>query len=211
MSEIIFAPSHPLTDQERVLIAKHLWWSECFEAFWKQGDAIIEAIYAHKRIVRKSMDPVLKCVVRGLRKLGKYEPLRSSLEGLLYDQVEQEQFCLLSGGYIVTVSLMHVYFSKHLWLAEPPAAPRVSLDSTTESLTETDLSFLICYFMRLEALLTNVMNHAQDQNKDRIRKKKPLASIRNVAKDTVRVLEVAEKLKKQLMIMLQKRMASVLE
>jgi hypothetical protein len=73
---------------ERDALSQHLVFSMYVKQLYKLGTAVVEGIYARKRNERRLLtNKMLRFIVRTIRRFARFEVLRSSLEGLLFEQV----------------------------------------------------------------------------------------------------------------------------
>lgn len=113
----VIEPNHML-DVEKEILITHIQFSYKIKLLCKYGDYIIEGIYNKKRNKKRCLtNKKLRKLVRVIRKMAKYEMIRSYLEGLLFDQVES----IGEGFFIMTncsepLSLTHVYFGTYIWI-----------------------------------------------------------------------------------------------
>ena len=156
--------SDTLSDDEKEIIIQHLILSNNIKHLWKHGDAIIEGIFNRKRKKKRILyEKALRRTVRCIRRLAKYEVLRSCLEGLLFDQLvheDDDMFTITFDENIVdNMSLTHVYFSTNTW-DQTKYKKEVEFDSCDE-VTQDDCNKLQDYVYELEVLISIVQNYVR--------------------------------------------------
>ena len=158
---------------ERDFLTQHLQYSLYLKELWKRGDAIIEGIFNRKRGRKRLLrDRTLRMVVRTIRRFARYDTLRSTLEGLLFEQVpflglaHPELTFTIKSIKNVDLSLTQVYFNTNVW--DPFQYEREVAFDMCEELTHSDIAKILFFFgvvmctvseMR-EFLLTNVRCHS---------------------------------------------------
>lgn len=151
-------------DGKKVL-EKHLQISSQLEDFWFYGDRIIGAIFDYRRKVRltkqQDKNDAFRKIVKVLRKMGKYENLRSSLEAVLFEEVPDFSYLTKSfkvEGNDTDIFLTFVYFRRYAWklVNEDRKSLEFQIVSDGEQVAEEDLAFFLCYFLRLSEFLSTV-------------------------------------------------------
>lgn len=151
-------------DEEEALI-QHMMISSQLEDFWFLGDKIVGGIFDYRRRMRLAKRPdhnvAFKHIVKILRKLGKYENLRSSLEAVLFEQAPS--LCDLTNHFLVNgveekIYLTYVYFRRYTWkiVNEDRRKIEFQINGDDEIIVEEDLSFLLCYFLRLSEFMNTI-------------------------------------------------------
>lgn len=113
----VIEPDH-MPDLEKDILITHINISYKIKLLSKYGDYIIEGIYNRKRNQKRCLtNKKLRKLVRVIRKLAKYEMIRSFMEGLLFDQIES----IGDGTFLLNhcsepLNLTHVYFGTYLWI-----------------------------------------------------------------------------------------------
>ena len=147
-----------LSDKEKDCIVQHLIFSSNIKYLWKYGDAIIEGIFNCKRRRNRLLtDKLLKRISRLTRRLGRYEILRSCLEGLLFDQIEEnENFELLAEGR--SYMLTEVYFSTHTWDSVFTYPRHLEFDNC-EEITTFDYMKILNFAFKIEHVIDNITEY----------------------------------------------------
>jgi len=178
------------TNVSEEVLFQHLQFSSQIKSIWKQGDAIVEGIYNRKRRRRRLLhDKILRKVVRTIRRFARYEVLRSCLEGLLFDQVENvhenETFSLKKSDQL---TLTQVYFATSAWDLYNYQT-EIDFD-IGEHITSTDYMKLIYYFNSIEKLLEKVDVYVQVHASKKLQDHtgEVLHNIRRTEKHTMAVL-----------------------
>ncbi len=162
--------THPmeLPEEQKCFLMQHLEFSSALKDLWHQGDTIVEGIYNRKRCLKSNRrvirDAFVRQIIRAIRRFQKYEMLRSSLEGLLFEQVpylnepHEIKFVI---DHKSELKMTHVYFSKFCW--ELNDYERTHFIDKGEELTEADIAFILCFFKTQSDILldlrTFVMNY----------------------------------------------------
>lgn len=156
-----------LSDKEKDCIIQHLIFSSNIKYLWKYGDAIIEGIFNSKRKrSRLLFDRLLKRISRMTRRLGRYEILRSCLEGLLFDQIdnlsEHDHFEIkaLEGVEGADFMLTQVYFSTHTWDSVCAYQRHLEFDNC-EEITTFDYMKILHFAFKIEHVIEHVTNYVK--------------------------------------------------
>lgn len=153
-----------LSEKEKDYIIQHLIFSSNIKYLWKYGDAIIEGIFNCKRKRNRLLfDKLLKRISRLVRKLGKYEVLRSCLEGLLFDQIENlkehDTFEIkklgLDGNQFL---LTQIYFSAHTWDSTLHYQKYIDFDKCDE-VTTFDYMKILHFSFKLESVIQGLQHY----------------------------------------------------
>lgn len=195
---------YTIPDIQRDYLTRHLEFSCALKELWCIGESIIRGIYNRKRVTttkrrRALQDRLLQHVLKCLRKFSRYEILRSSLEGLLFEQVpflnEPDEIPFMLEGVDVHLHMKHVYFSRDYWdyFVYDQEAP---FDKSSE-LSEGDILFVLSFFNNQEALFYQIYSFVDSyQGQDRLKWRKRL--YRNIKT----VMRHSDKLKVKLMAQL---------
>jgi hypothetical protein len=132
------------------------------KALWKRGDAVIEGIYSRKRNKKRLLvNKMLRLVVRTIRRFAKFEQLRSSMEGLLFDQVsflnEPHEIPFMLKGNTLDLNLTQVYFNTNCWEFYK-YDKEISFDHQ-EDISEKDVTQLLVYFGMLDYMIREVRSY----------------------------------------------------
>ena len=154
-----------LSQRAKTIVEQHLQISSQLEDFWFFGDKIIGAIFDYRRRLRltRAIDDneVFRKIVKVLRKLGKYENLRSSLEAVLFEEVPDLSYLTKSfrvEGNETDLYLTFVYFRRYTWkkVSEDRHTLEFRIAADDEHGSQDDLAFLCCYFLRLTEFLSTI-------------------------------------------------------
>lgn len=148
--------------QEKLYMEQHLSFSAELNEMWHRGDAMVEGIFNRKRCLQSKRrvinDPFLRRIISVIRKFRKYEALRSSMEGLLFEQVpylnEPCEMKFKITGNPNYLKMTHVYFSCSFW--EFNQYEKESFIDKGEELTEGDLAFITAYFRKIAAVMDEI-------------------------------------------------------
>jgi hypothetical protein len=160
MLSVVYPEEMPV--QEREYLERHLYYSSALKEMWCRGDAILEGIYNRKRSLthkrRVIKDAFIRRIIYAIRRFMKYELLRSSLEGLMFEQVtflnEPHERRFRIEGVSNELKMTHVYFSRQFW--DFNTFEKESILDKGEELTEDDIAFIMCYFMKQDELLEEI-------------------------------------------------------
>ena len=196
---------HGLPEDQKQYLVKHLKLSSALKEMWLKGEAIIEAIYNRKRTSRRKVikDEFLRKLIRGIRRYMKYELLRSSLEGLMFEQVtylnEPDEIKFTLADIPSDLSMTHVYFSRNFWEFE--TYDKEALLDNCESLTEGDITIILSYMITHEKLLEDISKFTLEYDgQDRLKWKQ------RIFKNIRYITRIQTPLKKSLMQMLQDKL-----
>ena len=151
-----------LLESEKESIIQHLIFSSHIKHLWKKGDAIIEAIFNRKRKRRRLLyDKTIRRIVRLIRRLAKYEVLRSCLEGLLFDEIENEDNFVVKGLTFNTeiMSLTQIYFATNIWDQSTYNYKELEFDDS-ENVTPLDYLKILHFFNEIEIVLNQIAEYA---------------------------------------------------
>jgi len=154
---IISPPDLPWDDRDA--LAQHLVFSMYIKQLYKFGTAVIEGIYARKRNERRMLThKALRFIVRTIRRFARFEVLRSSLEGLLFEQVaylnSPVQTPFMLKGIDTELNLTEVYFNTRQWEAGLEDA---QLDfAKCQDLTDADIAHILVYFGMLDYMIKEI-------------------------------------------------------
>jgi hypothetical protein len=153
---------HELPHHEREFLIQHLIYSLYIKELTKKGDAILESIWNRKRSRKRLLhDKVLRYVVRTIRRFGKYETLRSCLEGLLFDQVQYldrpYDIPFNLRGIEDDISLTQVYFNTAAWADRKCGHEQLGFEMEHgEHVTHSDIAQLLLFFSMLEYMIKEI-------------------------------------------------------
>lgn len=169
---IVSPPDMPW--DERDTLVHHLVFSMYIKEVWKRGDAIIEGIYAKKRNRKRLLtNRLLRLIVRTIRRFAKFDTLRSTLEGLLFEQSTFLNTPTKYGDYLnfqlkghrdVEFNLTQVYFNASAWECNPSAREcnvssfNLSFDDG-DHVTPKDVAHLLLYFGMLDYMLKEIKSY----------------------------------------------------
>ena len=154
-----------LSPRAKMIVEQHLQISSQLEDFWFYGDKIIGAIFDYRRRLRlaRAIDDneAFRKIIKVLRKLGKYENLRSSLEAILFEEVPDLSYLTKPfrvEGNETDLYLTFVYFRRYTWkkVSEDRHTLEFKIAADDEQGAQDDLAFLCCYFLRLSEFLSTV-------------------------------------------------------
>ena len=157
---IISPPELPW--DERDSLVQHLLFSMYIKAIWKRGDAIIEGIYSRKRNRKRLLvNKMLRLVVRTIRRFAKFEALRSSMEGLLFEQVSflntPDEMPFMIKGNAMDLNLTHVYFNTNIW--EIYKYEKVIDFDRKEEVSKKDVDHLLTYFGMVDYMIKELKTY----------------------------------------------------
>lgn len=193
---------------QREFLMQHLHFSSALKEMCCTGEAIIEGILNRKRPKdakhRVIRDKFLRHITSSLRRYIKHELLRSSLEGLMFEQVpflnEPDEVRFMIDGVPTPLLMTHVYFSRQLW--EFCTYDKELVLDTTEDLTEGDIMLILSFFNNHEALLCTIKKFTDEYTgQDRLKWKERLR--RNIRS----ILRIQLHIKKELINMLEQKIA----
>ena len=150
-----------LLENEKETIIQHLIFSSNIKYLWKKGDAIIEAIFNRKRKRRRLLyDKTIRRIVRLIRRLAKYEVLRSCLEGLLFDEIENEDNFIIKGlNNSEIMSLTQIYFATNIWDQSIYDYKELEFEDS-ENVTSLDYLKILHFFNEIEMVLNQIVEYA---------------------------------------------------
>lgn len=144
---------------ERDSLSQHLVFSMYVKQLYKFGSSVIEGIYARKRNDRRLLtNKMLRFIVRTIRRFARFEVLRSSLEGLLFEQVAYLnvpfEIPFMLKGIENEINLTCVYFNTAAWEI---AMDEGELDfSKSEEISDKDIAHLLVYFGMLDYMIKEI-------------------------------------------------------
>jgi len=146
--EVKEPPELPWDERDHLVV--HLQYSIYLKELWKRGDAIIEGIYNRKRGRKRLLrDWTLRTVVRTIRRFSRYDNLRSTLEGILFEQVPYLA-SIFAGTFDIKsikdvhLTLTQVYFNTNVW---DPFKYEKEVDfDMCEELTRDDIGKILFFF-----------------------------------------------------------------
>lgn len=158
---IISPPELPWDEQDSLV--QHLVFSMYMKELWKRGENVIEGLYARKRNERRLLtNRMLRSIVRTIRRFARFETLRSSMEGLLFEQVAflntPHEIPFMLKGNDIELKLTQVYFNTNPWDIYKDKSNRakdIEFDLGTD-VTEKDIAHLLLYFSMLDYMLREV-------------------------------------------------------
>lgn len=189
---------------QKAYLTRHLEFSCALKELGCIGESIIRGIYNRKRILSISKRRVLRDrlsqqIVKCLRKYVRYEILRSSLEGLMFEQVpylnEPDEIPFELEGVHTQLMMTHVYFSRDFWdyYNYDQEAP---FDRSSE-LSEGDILLILSFLNNQEALFYQIYSFVDNyQGQDRLKWRRRL--YRNIKS----VMRHSDKLKSKLVTQL---------
>ena len=143
------------------IISEHTAISNQLEKYWLMGEAIITALFIRRRIQKHvTMHELYKKIIRIVRHLGKYENLRSSLEGMMFEQIQLDIFTISDYERQEETLLTNIYFG---WKGDSTIMDEISIIDV-EHIAEEDFTFLLCYFMRFATFLASLSETFQASN-----------------------------------------------
>jgi hypothetical protein len=151
-----------LPHTEREFLVQHLVYSLYIKELTKKGDAILESIWNRKRSRKRLLhDKVLRYVVRTIRRFGKYETLRSCLEGLLFDQVgyldRPHEIPFTLKGIDEDISLTQVYFNTVVWAGATMKCQTAEFElDQGEAVTHSDIAHILLFFGMLDYMVKEI-------------------------------------------------------
>lgn len=191
-----FVVSHPeeLPNDQRLFLVRHLEFSSALKELHCRGEAIIRGLFMTKmdrktasgRNMHIIKNMCIRTLVRGIRRFTKYELLRSSLEGLLYEQVPyldepiEKRFRI--EGINQSLLMTHVYFSRSYW--EFYSYDKEAVFDKCLGLTEGDTLLILGFLNSLETLMWAIKKFTDDyRGRDRLKWRQRLRSnIRSILK-----------------------------
>lgn len=170
MAKQVFDILYPDTLQisEKECLIQHLIFSSQLKNLWQYGNSIIYECFNKKRKRKRVLyNKFLRHVIRLIRYFAKYEILRSSLECILFDQVEVEYFLL--DGIEKNISMTEIYFSTSSWdINESSRTEQITQTTQTTQTNQTtthidsthiDVMKIIYYLFMIENVITNIYNY----------------------------------------------------
>jgi hypothetical protein len=157
---IISPPELPWDEHDSLV--QHLVFSMYIKALWKRGDAVIEGIYSKKKNKKRLLvNKMLRLVVRTIRRFAKFEILRSSMEGLLFEQVSYlnvpNEVPFMLKGNASDLNLTQVYFNTNIW--EIYKYTKDIPFDRQEDVSEQDVAHLLVYFGMLDYMIKEVRSY----------------------------------------------------
>lgn len=145
--------------EESDALVQHLVFSMYIKHVWKLGESIIEGIYTRKRNSKRLLtNKSLRLVVRVIRRFARFEILRSSLEGLLFEQVSflnsPVEIPFQIKGKEADIKLTQVYFSTNIW--EPYKYDKEIVFDKQQDLTNTDITHILLYLGLLDYMIKEI-------------------------------------------------------
>ena len=146
---------------ERDSLSQHLVFSMYVKQLHKLGSSVIEGIYAQKKNDRRMLtNKMLRFIVRTIRRFARFEVLRSSLEGLLFEQVAYLnvpfEIPFMIKGVDNEINLTHVYFNTSHW-ETPNQSKDIDLDfDRSENITDKDVAHMLVYFGMLDYMVKEI-------------------------------------------------------
>ncbi len=144
---------------ERDALSQHLVFSMYVKQLYKLGTAVVEGIYARKRNERRLLtNKMLRFIVRTIRRFARFEVLRSSLEGLLFEQVAylnapfETPFMLK--GVDTELNLTEVYFNTRQW-ETPLDDPELDFEKS-QDISDKDIAHMLVYFGMLDYMIKEI-------------------------------------------------------
>lgn len=177
-----------IPEDQMAFLVKHLQFSSAIKEMQCCAEAIIHGLYKSKsskgtKVIRNQ---TIRNLIRGIRRFTKYELLRSSLEGLLFEQVpyldEPIERCFKLEGNSNCLLLTHVYFSRCFW--EFHTYEKEACFDKSDNLSEGDIMLVLGFLNNLESLLWSIKTFSDEYNgQDRLKWRRRLRSnIRGILK-----------------------------
>jgi hypothetical protein len=178
-----------LPDDQKHFLTKHLEYSSALKEMHCRGEAIVHGLFTFKKPkgkIKVIKNQQIRSLIRCIRRFTKYELLRSSLEGLMFEQVpyldEPVEKHFKIAGVQQPLLMTHVYFSRSFW--EFYTYEQEAIFDRSQDLTEGDMMFILGFLNNLEALLWSIKRFSDDYNgRDRLKWRQRLRSnIRSIMK-----------------------------
>ena len=130
-------------------------------------------------------NPLLRRLARIIRKLAKYELLRSCLEGLLFDQVcnHDEPFGLKGIDEKNVFLLTHIYFSTHTWDRKIKYSKEIEFDKC-DNVTTLDYMKILHYIECVNDVMYDITKYVKELDEVEVKWKKRIIRSAQVIKKT---------------------------